>query len=64
MPSSFSYEPGEINVPAESSTAMRRLFLRLNTKFTTQGLKLSQVDFTNKNSNKRTKIRNLTSNNE
>ena len=38
MPSSFSYEPAEINVPADSSTAMRRLFFEgiKNTKLTTQ----------------------------
>ena len=38
MPSSFSYEPSEINVPADSSTAMRRLFFEgvTNTKLTTQ----------------------------
>ena len=37
MPSSFSYEPAEVNVPADSSTAMRRLFFEgvKNTKLTT-----------------------------
>ena len=49
MPSSFSYEPAEINVPAESSTAMRRLFFEgvKNTKFTTQdGLEAVEVKLT------------------
>ncbi len=37
MPSSFSYEPAEVNLPFESSTAMRRLFFEgvKNTKLTT-----------------------------
>ena len=37
MPSSFSYEPAEVNIPADSSTAMRRLFFEgvKNTKLTT-----------------------------
>ena len=37
MPYSFSYEPAEVNVPADSSTAMRRLFFEgvKNTKLTT-----------------------------
>ena len=49
MPSSFSYEPAEVNVPAESSTAMRRLFFEgiKNTKLTTQdGLEPVQVKLT------------------
>ena len=48
-PSSFSYEPAEINVPADSSTAMRRLFYEgvKNTKFTTQdGLDAVEVTLT------------------
>jgi len=49
MPSSFSYEPAEINVPSDSSTAMRRLFFEgiKNTKFTTQdGLEAVEVKLT------------------
>jgi len=48
-PSSFSYEPAEVNVPADSSTAMRRLFFEgvKNTKFTTQdGLDAVEVQLT------------------
>jgi len=48
-PSSFSYEPAEVNVPADSSTAMRRLFFEgvKNTKFTTQdGLEAVEVKLT------------------
>jgi hypothetical protein len=48
-PSSFSYEPAEVNVPADSSTAMRRLFFEgvKNTKFTTQdGLDAVEVTLT------------------
>ena len=49
MPSSFSYEAVDINVPAESSTAMRRLFFEgiLNTKLTTQdGLEPVEIKLT------------------
>ena len=49
MPYSFSYEPAEVNVPAESSTAMRRLFFEgvKNTKLTTQdGLEPVEVILT------------------
>jgi len=48
-PSSFSYEPSTINVPADSSTAMRRLFFEgvKNTKLTTQdGLEPVEVTLT------------------
>ena len=49
MPSSFSYEAADINVPAESSTAMRRLFFEgiMNTKLTTHdGLEPVEVKLT------------------
>ena len=49
MPFSFSYEPAEVNVPADSSTAMRRLFFEgvKNTKKTTQdGLEPVEVTLT------------------
>ena len=49
MPSSFSYEPAEINVPSDSSTAMKRLFFEgiKNTKFSTQdGLEPVEVILT------------------
>ena len=49
MPSSFSYEPAEVNVPSDSSTAMRRLFFEgiQNTKLTTQdGLEPVEVTLT------------------
>ena len=49
MPSSFSYEPAEVNVPSDSSTAMRKLFFEgiQNTKLTTQdGLEPVEVILT------------------